>query len=214
MELRKLFLLSPARMDGVRAGHLLRPGASFELARRLRREGVALAEAFTFASGLYFRGKIAYARRFGESPAGAVRVITTNAGLLDPDRRVRPADLRRFGSVAIHHEDPRFHGPLRRHAAACARKLADDGLAVLLGSIATAKYREVLLDVFGERLVFPEDFVGRGDMSRGALLLQAARQGRELPYIAVKGAKWSGERPEGWRATWGRIGARGARREP
>jgi hypothetical protein len=47
---------------------------------------------------------------------------------------------------------------------------------------------DVLLDVVGERLLFPTDFVGRGDMSRGALLLRAAREGRELAYEPVAGA--------------------------
>lgn len=65
---------------------------------------------------------------------------------------------------------------------------------MLLGSIATAKYRDVLIECFGERLVFPADFVGRGDMSRGALLLRAAREGRELPYAKVEGAVLKGRR--------------------
>lgn len=201
MTLQKLFLLSPARMDGVRAGYLLRPAADFALAVRLRQTGLSLAEAFAFASGLYFRGKFAYARRFGRRPRAAVRVITTNAGLLDPLRLVQAEDLRRFGDVAIHQEDPRFHGPLRRHAAAWAKKLAPDGQAILLGSIATVKYREVLLEAFGERLVFPIDFIGRGDMSRGALLLHAAQAGHELPYAIVRGAVFKGRRAERWQAT-------------
>src|SRR5207249_11010874 len=54
---------------------------------------------------------------------------------------------------------------------------------VLLGSIASGKYVEPLLPIFGSRLVFPRDFVGRGDMSRGGLMLRSATAGQELEYI-------------------------------
>ena len=54
---------------------------------------------------------------------------------------------------------------------------------------------DVLLDAFGERLVFPIAFVGRGDMSRGGLLLRHAREGRELEYVPVRGAVRHGQRP-------------------
>jgi hypothetical protein len=192
---QRIFLLSPAKVSGVRAGLLLNRKAPFALARTFHREGLSLAEIFTFASGLYFRGKITYARHFAREDQGdVIRVITTNAGLLDPLTRVTPAALRAFGKVDIHESDARYHRPLRRHAQAFARELAPGGVAILLGSIATAKYRDVLLDAFGERLVFPRDFVGRGDMSRGALLLRAARAGIELPYIGVRGAVFKGRR--------------------
>jgi hypothetical protein len=59
---------------------------------------------------------------------------------------------------------------------------------VLLGSVATTKYLDVLRDVFAESLCFPADFVGRGDMSRGALLLRSASAGTELAYVAVSSA--------------------------
>ena len=195
-KLRRVFLLSPARVDGVRAGYMLNPDARFELARRFRTEGLPLAEVFAFASGLYFRGKITYARTFASAADGdVVRVITSNAGLEDPDRLLSPGDLRSFGGVPIDVAEPRYHEPLRRDANALARRLADDGTAILLGSIATAKYRDVLLDCFGERLVFPREFVGRGDMSRGGLLLRAARDGAELEYAVVAGAVVRGRRP-------------------
>jgi hypothetical protein len=60
--------------------------------------------------------------------------------------------------------------------------------------VATGKYVDVLLDVIGERLLFPVEFVGRGDMSRGALLLRAAEAGRELTYEPVAGAVRRGRR--------------------
>jgi hypothetical protein len=191
---QKLFLLSPAKVSGVRAGLLLNPNAGFALAREFQQKGLPLAEVFTFASGLYFRGKITYARFFAQAPKDIIRVITTNAGLANPDLPLSPDTLRAFGTVDIHEADPRYHGPLRRDAEALARKLSRHGQAILLGSIATAKYRDVLLEVFGERLVFPGDFVGRGDMSRGALLLRAAASGKELPYTPVAGAIFKGKR--------------------
>lgn len=192
---RKIFLLSPAKVSGVRAGWLLNPQATFALARQFQREGLSLGEVFTFASGLYFRGKLTYARQFAAAQEKTVvRVITTNLGLVDPSLRLTPETLRAFGEVEIDANDPRYHEPLRRDAKILARRLADRGQAILLGSIATAKYRDVLLECFGARLMFPEDFVGRGDMSRGGLLLRAARAGVELPYIGVAGAVLKGKR--------------------
>lgn len=174
---------------------LMNPRAGFGLAREFQRDGLPLADVFTFASGLYFRGKITYARHFANRQRGdLIRVITTNAGLLNPDTIVTPETLRAFGTVDIHMDDPRYHGPLRRDAEKLAAKLGRGGRAILLGSIATAKYREVLLAAFGRHLVFPQDFVGRGDMSRGALLLRAAAADRELPYLAVEGAVFAGKR--------------------
>jgi hypothetical protein len=52
-----------------------------------------------------------------------------------------------------------------------------------------------LLEIFGERLVFPAEFVGRGDMSRGGLLLRASRSGTPLSYIPLSGAQRTGSRP-------------------
>jgi hypothetical protein len=190
---RRVFLLSPAKVSGVRAGLLLNPVAPFALARQFRQHGLSLAEIFTFASGLYFRGKITYARHFTRDRE-LIRVITTNAGLLDPRTNFTPEGLRAFGEVDIDQDNPLYYKPLRRDARALARQLDRDGTALLLGSIATAKYRDVLLEAFGERLAFPSDFVGRGDMSRGGLLLRAVRSGVELPYMSVQGAIFKGKR--------------------
>lgn len=191
----RIFLLSPAKVGGVRARLLLNKHAPFALARQFHATGLPLADIFSFASALYFRGKITYARHFAD-PArrDVIRVITANAGLVNPERILMPADLRAFGLVDIHEDDPRYHKPLRRDAAELARRMQSTDVAVLLGSIATAKYRDALLDVFADRLVFPRDFVGRGDMSRGGLLLRAARAGVELPYISVAGAVLKGKR--------------------
>jgi hypothetical protein len=174
---------------------LLNPAAPFPLAKQFHHKGLSLGEIFAFASGLYFRGKLTYAQCFAPLASGnLVRVITSNRGLLDPLQTFTADELRAFGDVDIDGADPRYLEPLRRDALALARTLAKDGVAILLGSIATAKYRDILLECFGERLVFPEDFVGRGDMSRGGLLLRATREGRELRYTTVRGAILNGRR--------------------
>lgn len=195
MDRHRIFLLSPANVGGERAALLFNERADFSLARRLRtREGASLGEVFSFVSGLYFRGKLTYAQRFVAPPGGTagVWVITPTRGLVSPDTRTTLATLRAFAGVDIHLEEPRYRKPLARSARALA---ADPSVeAVLLGSIATGKYTDVLLDAFGERLIFPADFVGRGDMSRGALLLRSAREGRELSYLAVAGAVRRGHR--------------------
>ena len=195
--MRRVFLLSPAKVTGLRAKMLLNPKAPFALAQQFHRDGLPIADVFTFASGLYFRGKITYARHFAARSSGGdvgIRIITANAGLVSPDLHVSPAELAAFGGVDIHEDDPRYHLPLTRDARKLASQIGPRGQAVLLGSIATAKYRDVLLACFGERLLFPEDFVGRGDMSRGALLLRAARADAELVYAPVLGAVTRGKR--------------------
>jgi len=192
--MRHVFLLSPARCDGKRAKMLLNPSASFDLAQRVRSGGGApIGEVFSFLSGLYFRGKLAYANAFGE-PAGAL-VITTDRGLLSAEARVTREDLLAFSNVDLATAGERYIGPLRRHAEELAARIDGSSLVVLLGSIATGKYCDTLTAVFGTRLVFPSTFVGRGDMSRGGLLLRHAREGRELAYEPVVGAVRRGKRP-------------------
>ncbi len=194
----RLFLLSPAHAGGARAQLLLNPRAPFPLARQFHAEGLPLGTVFAFTSGLYFRGKITYASHFAGLRGGdVVRVITSNAGLVDPNIVIGPSELAAFGATEIEVDDPRYHRPLRRHARALKRQLGQDAHAILLGSIATPKYRDVLLEVFGSQLLFPQDFVGRGDMSRGALLLRATRGGEELDYAVVQGALLKGKRASG-----------------
>jgi hypothetical protein len=193
----RIFLLSPAYAGGQRARMIMNDRAQFELARRLRTDGATIAEVFAFLSGLYFRGKIAYARTFGCASDGACSslVITPTRGLIDAETRVTVADLREFAEVDIEKDDPRYRKPLERDARRLARTLPPDAEVVLLGSIATGKYVDVLLRCFGQRLRFPADFVGRGDMSRGGLLLRSATDRQELAYIAVAGAILKGKRP-------------------
>jgi hypothetical protein len=144
----------------------------------------------SFVSGLYFRGKLTYAARFG-----VPLVITPHNGLRPPDERVTLAGLRASARVDIHADNPRYRRPLLASAQAVASLLEPEDGVTLLGSIASDKYVRALLEVFGERLTFPAAFVGRGDMSRGGLLLRAARSERELDYVPVAGAVRHGPRP-------------------
>lgn len=194
----RIFLLSPAYAGGQRARMILNERAKFELAQRLRgKRGAPIAEVFTFLSGLYFRGKIAYASAFARPATGTpgVFVITPTRGLVDAGTRIHLDDLREFATVDIQGDDPRFRAPIERDGRALAKKLPAHSEIVLLGSIATGKYVDVLLASFGGQLRFPVDFVGRGDMSRGGLMLRCATDGQELPYIAVAGAIVNGKRP-------------------
>ena len=185
----RIFLLSPAHCGGKRAQVLLNERAAFPLAVRLRSaSGVTLGEAFSFLSGLYFRGKLTYAEHFSRPPGGArgVQVITTDRGLLAGDEGVDAAALRRFGTVDISQEHPGYRLPLERDARLLQQM--ENVEVILLGSVATGKYVDILLEILGDRLLFPTEFVGRGDMSRGALLLRAARTDAELAYQPVAGA--------------------------
>jgi hypothetical protein len=192
------FLLSPARSDGPRAKVLTNPTASFDLAKRLQSgKGAPLGEVFSFLSGLYFRGKLEYARALTTASLhdSHIRIITANSGLRSPLDLLTRDDLLAFSNVDIASGDVRYLAPLKRDAQHLARTLPDSASVVLLGSIATGKYVDTLLDVFGERLLFPAEFVGRGDMSRGGLLLRSARAGTPLEYVPVAGAVRRGSRP-------------------
>ena len=194
----RIFLLSPAYAGGERAQLVLRDQAQFPLARRLRaKTGAPIGDVFTFLSGLYFRGKIAYANAFAR-PArrtSGVLVITPTRGLIDARTRIHLDDLREFAEVDIHENDPRYRMPIERDARYLVTRLQAQSEVILLGSIATGKYVDVLLANFGERLRFPADFVGRGDMSRGGLMLRCAADRQELSYIPVAGAIVNGKRP-------------------
>src|SRR5205823_6215064 len=196
-EYHRVFLLSPANSAGERMQMLLRPAAQFDLARRLREGAATLGEAFEFTSGLYFRGKLFYARTFARPPDGVpgVLVIAPGAGLVPAEAPVDAAQIRRLGSVPVDAADHRFRQPLEDAARLVLRVLPPRSEIVLLGSIASAKYVDPLLGIFGERLLFPPSFVGRGDMSRGGLLLRSARAGTVLVYAKVQGAMRHGPRP-------------------
>jgi hypothetical protein len=182
----RVFLLSPAYAGGQRARMIMSERAQFHLARRLRSPDLpTLGEVFTFLSGLYFRGKMAYASAFAQ-PLGrssGILVITPNRGLLSAELPIGVADLRAFAEVDIHQDDPRYREPLERDARKLAKRLGSTTEVVLLGSIATGKYVDVLLENFGARLLFPAD------------LLRSATDRAELNYIPVAGAVRKGKRP-------------------
>jgi len=192
----RTFLLSPAYAGGRRAQMLLNGRAKFDLARRLRAtDPVSLGEVFTFLSGLYFRGKLAYANAFARPDLSRVLVITPTRGLVPAATRVTLTDLREFAEVDIEESDPRYRKPLERDLRRLARRLTPECDVVLLGSVATGKYVSVLLEILQERILFPTAFVGRGDMSRGGLLLRCAVDRNELAYLPVQGAIRKGKRP-------------------
>jgi hypothetical protein len=185
---RQIFLLSPANSAGKRAGFLMRANGRSALAQRLRSgEGATIGEVFTFMSGLYFRGKLAYASAFANPPDGCfgIQVIVPGLGLVPASASIDLAGLRAVAQVPVDPGNRRFTTPLRRDAARLAEQLRPGDAAVLLGSIATPKYLEPLQDVLGSRLRVPQEFIGRGDMSRGALMLRCAAEGRELTYISA-----------------------------
>jgi len=192
----RIFLLSPADSSGKRARLLQSPDSSMDLGRRLRGEGAPLGEVFSFVSSLYFRGKLAYARAFARAPSGLppIHVITPCDGLVPPDALLRAPDLDRYAAVPVDAAEERYRVPFLRDTEALARE-SGDAEVVLLGSIASGKYAELLIPVLGDRLVFPSDFVGRGDMSRGGLLLRCVDEKRELPYVPVRGTARRGARP-------------------
>lgn len=193
----RIFLLSPANAAGLRAKAVLDGSMRSDLASRLHSEGATLGEIFTFISGLYFRGKLTYARAFAMPPARVpgVLVITASGGLVSPDKIFNVEQLREISSTAIDPADARYRAPLLRDAQRIRKQMNGDCDVILLGSIATSKYVEPLLSVFGERLLFPAEFVGRGDMSRGGLMLRCQRAGVQLNYTPVLNAVLHGAKP-------------------
>ncbi len=176
---------------------LMRPAADFDLAVRLR-EGIAtIGEVYSFISRLYFRGKVAYAEAFASTLESVVPALTIvpGTGLMSLETPISAEQLRRIGNVSIERDYQVYRDTLLRDARSLEQAADPACRVVLLGSIATDKYTAPLLEVFGERLVFPADFVGRGDTSRGGLMLRSANVGVELTYIPVGGAMRRGPRP-------------------
>jgi len=195
---RRIFLLSPASSSGKRAALLFNDRAEFDIATRVRQEpGATLGEVFSFLSGLYFRGKLAYAREFQNPPprrAPGIQIITPTDGLYSPGTLVTLRDLERFAAVPIDAEESRYRYPLERDASKIAERIGPRCQVVLLGSVATGKYVDVLLPIFGDRLVFPMEFLGHGDMARGGMLLKRAASRDELTYIPVSDPSRLGSR--------------------
>jgi hypothetical protein len=194
----KVFLLSPAYCGGRRAGMLLRDGSRLALAQQLREGTLSLGAAFSFMSGLYFRGKIAYANAFGDAAGegSETLIITPTRGLQTPGLTVTADVLREFAAVDVSLDDPRYRAPLERDVEALVRRLSAETRVVLLGSVATGKYVDLLCPALGNRLLYPSSFIGRGDMSRGGLLLRSASSAIELEYAVLEpGVRPRGPRP-------------------
>jgi hypothetical protein len=183
----RIFLLSPANAMGVRAQMLLRPGAKSELAQRLRGTGVPLGELFAFMSSLYFRGKLTYSRAFANPPANCpgTLIITPSRGLLPPETTVTLREMQEISLARVDNTDDTYRRLLERDTRLLMECIGRDVQIVLLGSIATPKYVEPLVELLGEQLLFPSAFVGRGDMSRGGLLLRCSRERNQLDYVPV-----------------------------
>ena len=166
---------------------VMNPAATFALARALREQGAPLGEVFSFVSGLYFRGKLTYAQAFGHAPPGfpSAYVMTAGGGLYAPQEPVTLARLADWQRVSVSEKNPHFTAPLVRQASELRDAHDSEARFVLLGSVASNKYVAPLLDVFGDSLLFPALFAGLGDMSRGALMLRAVEEQRELEYAPV-----------------------------
>jgi hypothetical protein len=184
----RIFLLSPANLGGIRGRQAI---------GRQSLESDSLGEVFTSISSLYFRGKRAYATAFASPPPGVPGslIITQGRGLLPMETAVSSADLLEMSAIDIDLGEPRYLEPFVRDVLALYETAGPECEVVLLGSIATPKYVHPLLTTFGTRLLFPSEFVGRGDMSRGGLMLRHVREGVELDYIPVEGALRRGPRP-------------------
>lgn len=190
-----IFLLSPANASGIRGKRLLGVDGKSELAERLRLSSAPLGEVYQFISSLYFRGKLAYARQFTNPPPGVAGVhIITGAGLILPETAVSLDELRRISATPIDADNPAYRLPLDRDLSRLRELVGCEADVILLGSIATCKYVTPLLAVFGERLLFPKDFLGRGDMSRGSLLLRCCSAMSTLEYLPAAGLACSGKR--------------------
>jgi len=194
---KKVYVLSPANVSGERGRRLLWERTQLPLAQALQSEGAPVGEVFQFISGLYFRGKLVYAQAFSNPPAGhpGSLVIVPGRGLLPPDTLITLTELREIASVPVEPDEPRYRAPLERDARLLFESAGSDTAMILLGSVATTKYVEPLLDVFGGRLLFPLEFVGRGDMSRGGLMLRCAAARTPLTYVPAHQSARRGTRP-------------------
>lgn len=156
-------------------------------------------------SSLYFRGKIGYAQHFaqpGSVDGGGVFIIAPGFGLVAPDWRLTPERMKVMSRTPVDTAKRNYRKPLERDALSLAATLASDAQVILLGSVASGKYVDILWPVFEARLLFPAAFAGLGDMSRGGLMLRAVRANRELDYATLDAPRHrtggDGKMPAGW----------------
>ena len=151
---------------------------------RSYREAVILPSAF---GGIVTATIVGVARAAGETaPILFTSSIFANAVVTDPSQPMASMPF----AIFTNSESPSHHDQEVAWAAALLLMAF-----VLLGSIASGKYVDVLLEVFGSRLCFPAEFAGRGDMSRGGLMLRCVASGEELGYVPLVGAERHGKRP-------------------
>src|SRR6266446_3279209 len=148
---RRIFLLSPANASGLRGSLLLKDTVRSPLADRLHDGGASLGEIFSFISGLYFRGKLAYARAYADPPPGVpgILVITASGGLISPDKLFTLEELRQIVAGSVDAAESRYRAPLENDSRLLRNCMGTRCEAVLLGSIATPKYVEPLLGILG-----------------------------------------------------------------
>lgn len=204
----KIFLLSPANTSGIRAKQFMSSRSNSDVVRMYRSpEGVPIALAYTYMSSLYFRGKIGYALHFADPPAGVdgtgIYVIAPGFGLVPPEWRVTQERMETLRKTPVDMKNRTYVRTLRNTAEELAAKLGRGTPVVLLGSVASGKYVDVLLPIFREQLRFPKLFAGLGDMSRGGLMLRAVRADKELEYTTLdaprhRGPGGTGKMPLDW----------------
>ncbi|MDX1583536.1 MAG: hypothetical protein R3338_08050 [Thermoanaerobaculia bacterium] len=196
-----IFLISPANLNGTRAKQLRSKHAMFEAAKAYRNGGVPIGQAFSFMSALYFRGKLTYARRFSVSPTPGsiepVQIITAGYGLVSPDWLIDQKRMRRLQRTKIDPRSRTYRSTLQKDVRRLRDECDESVRFVLLGSVATGKYVDVLHPILRDRLKFPASFVGIGDMQRGSIMLNAARSGVELEYVGMDHVRSTAKRGSG-----------------
>src|SRR4029077_8218457 len=102
-------------------------------------DGAPLGDLFAYMSGLYFRGKLAYARRVArpaepDNPVvgSAIHIITANAGLRSPDTLVTRAAVQAFGKGDIDAGNAQYRRPLEASARALLAEVGTDCEGILL----------------------------------------------------------------------------------
>src|SRR5207237_1564599 len=114
-----------------------------------------------------------------------IHVIAPGFGFVPPDWAITPERMKILQRTEVDARKRNYRQPLERDARSLAAQIDDDTQVILLGSVASGKYVDVLLPIFRERLKFPAAFAGLGDMSRGGLMLRAARARIELEYVSL-----------------------------
>jgi hypothetical protein len=151
---------------------------------------------YQFISSLYFRGKLEYARKFQNPPRATAGVqIITGSGLMLPETPITLGEFQKISATSIDAGNADYRRPLDHDLVRLRESVGCEVDIILLGSVATPKYITPILEVFGERLLFPREFVGRGDMSRGSMLLRCCAEGSELEYIPAEKMRTADARP-------------------